>query len=157
MKKGLLFVLLTLICLSFVGCAKSKSKNPYTTIEEKPIKSCILDSSKSQTANGSFVLGIGSYKSSSSINVTYYIYMKGNEGYVLQDLDSNNVEIVETNDKKPCIKGVFDKFGRIYKGEYVHDGFAEVRYDGINKYVIYVPEGYIKEDYSNDLKEKLKN
>ena len=69
------FVLLTLICLSFVGCAKSK--NPYTTIEEKPIKSCILDSSKSQTANGSFVLGVGSYKSSSSINVTYYIYMKG--------------------------------------------------------------------------------
>ena len=146
MKKSLLFILISFICLNLIGCTQ-ETEDEYQ-VEEKPIKSCILYSNEQASSYGSFVLGVGSYYSSSSIQFKYYIYMKGLEGFVLQDLDAENVEIVETNEKSPCIKGIFDSAGRIYKWEYEKD---------FDKYVIYVPVGYIKEDYSNELKDELEN
>ena len=151
MKRSFLFIFISLICLNLIGCAQETEDKDKYQVEEKPIKSCILYSTKQESSNGSFVLGVGSYYSDSSSQIKYYIYMKGLEGFVLQDLDAENVEIVETNEKSPCIKGIFDSSGRIYQSEYV--GYE--RHEGLDKYVIYVPEGYIKEDYSNNLKEKL--
>lgn len=152
MKKSLLFILISFICINLIGCTQETEVKPQ--VEEKPIKSCILYTSEQESSYGSFVLGVGSYYSSSSIQFNYYIYMQGLEGFVLQDLDAENVEIVETNEKSPCIKGFFDSSGRIFKCDY-EIGFEDV--EGLNKYVIYVPEGYIKEDYSNNLKENINN
>ena len=66
----------------------------------------------------------------------YYIFIKGAEGYRLQELNSNYVELVETNTIEPCIEGYFSSMGEVYTATY---------------YTIYVPVGTITEEYSAEL------
>lgn len=56
----------------------------------------------------------------------------GEEGYKLTELDSSQVEIVETDEIKPCAKITY------YQDEY------NTKY---NDYVLYVPTGTITQEY----------
>lgn len=156
MKKISIILALMLIIGTLTGCGGPTPEEMMGDPETREIKSCILDSSIETRAGGAFVLGVGTYTSSSSINTEYYVYVKGAEGYRLQEIDSNNLEIVETDDIKPCIKGYFSDEGKIYKSAYDIDEYYESSYSSSKfkkflNYTIYVPTGTIKEQYSTDI------
>lgn len=117
-----------MLALIFVatGCMESE-------IETRSIKGLQLESNATTKSSGAFILGVGVYNSDENIKTYYYTYIMGKEGYRLQELDSCRVEIVETNDIQPSIKGVFSFSGRINEFE---------------NYVVYVPVGTIFEEYS---------
>lgn len=153
--------ILILICcmiMFLTGCGNSTPDERMGEPETREIKSCILDSEVLNKAHGSFVLGVGTYSSSSSISTKYYIYIKGNEGFRLQEIYSDNLEIVETNDIDPCIKGYFSENGKVYHNELdidCYDAFSDniSDFEKFCEYIIYVPIGTIKEKYSSDIME----
>jgi hypothetical protein len=109
------------------------------TCELHDMQSLLLKNNKDNYAFGAFVLGMGVYSSGSSTKVSYYAYIRGTEGFRLQEVDSNYVEIVETNEIGPSIKGAFNEYGEI-------DGFY-------SDYVMYVPIGTIYQEYSADIRD----
>lgn len=129
MKKILALILLCVICVSASGCGSSPT-------EIREIKGLKLSENITTNSEGVFFLGVGVYASGSEINTDYYTYIKGVEGFRLQVIKSDYLEIVETNDTKPSIKGIFHYDGSIMYGY---------------NYIIYVPEGTIYEEYSADL------
>lgn len=129
MKKFLSLILLCVVCISVGGCGIQPT-------EIREIKGLKLSENMTTDGNGVFFLGVGIYESGSEINTDYYTYIKGVEGFRLQVIKSDFLEIVETNDVKPCIKGIFD-----------YDGSISYGYN----YIIYVPEGTIYEEYNADL------
>ena len=105
-------------------------------VTTRDVKSCILEENEHSYSSGTFVLGFGVYGSGSSIETEYYMYIKGNEGFRLQKINSDYLEIVETDDVEPCIKGDFYSDGKVEQG---------------NNYIIYLPVGTIKEEYKVNL------
>lgn len=135
MKK---LILLFFSCLFILtGCSRES--------ETREIKSIVLKQENEKSASGSFLL-YGDYKSDEEIKTKYYLYIKGKEGFRLQTIDSDYLEIVETNDIEPCIKGVFNIYGKVYN-----------RYNVLSEadaeYTVYVPVGTIIEEYKVDLTE----
>lgn len=156
MKKFSIVLILAVMISMLTGCSSSNLDELMGDPETREIKSCILDSSVEHRAGGSFVLGVGTYTSSSSINTKYYIYIKGIEGYRLQEIDANNLEIVETDEIQPCIKGYFTDSGKVYNSAYDIDlyyqgGYNSSDFEKFIDYTIYVPVGTIKEQYSTDV------
>ena len=129
MKKILALILLLVVCVSMIACTEYKTGT-------REIKGLKLSENMTTDSSGVFFLGVGVYESDSEINTDYYTYIKGVEGFRLQVIKSDYLEIVETNDIKPCIKGTFHYDGSIIYGY---------------NYIIYVPEGTIYEEYSADL------
>lgn len=121
---------LTLLVILLTGCSKR-------LVETRPIKSCNLSSMIGESADGKFVMGFASYKSEKKITTRYYLYILGDEGYRLQEIESEDLEIVETNDVEPCIKGVF-----------MPKGIISVYED----YIAYVPIGTITQEYDATIK-----
>ena len=160
MKKILGLIMLTvLFILCLVGCGKKQGiENPENQVETRPIQSCVLNSEIQNTAHGSFVLGIANYTESSSLSTSYYVYVKGTEGYRLQRLYFDNVEIVETDEVEPCIKGYFKSNGKVYKSVYDIDGYYHENdelYEPMTQYILYVPTNTIRQEYSVDILESL--
>lgn len=136
MKK---IILLFFSCLFILtGCSRES--------ETREIKSIVLKQENEKSASGSFLLLYGNYKSDEEIKTKYYLYIKGIEGFRLQTIDSDYLEIVETNDIEPCIKGVFNIYGKVYNRYNVPSG-ADA------EYTVYVPVGTIIEEYKVDLTE----
>lgn len=131
MKRIVLIIMIMLVIFSvtLTGCTPDP-------VEIRPIKSCVLYEEKDSNSEGVFILGFATFSSSSHMITKYYLYIKGIEGYRLQEIDSSDVELVETNDIEPCIKGYFT-----YNGEV----------SSIDYYTIYVPIGTITEEYSAEL------
>ena len=136
MKKITLIIMILLIIFSITltGC-------DIPPLETRPIKSCFLYGERESNSGGEFILGFATYESSNKMTTKYYLYVKGVEGYRLQEIDSSYVELVETNDNEPSIKGVFTENGEVCTYTY---------------YTIYVPVGTITEEYSAELMMKEK-
>ena len=100
------------------------------------IKSFSLHSENISFCSGSFVLGYGCSYSSSFTDLKYYFYKKGQVGFILCSVDAQRVEIVETDDKSPCIEGLFNDDSTLKFNE---------------TYIIYVPVGTIFEEYKVEL------
>lgn len=155
------FMLLVFTLLSFclVGCGKT-AKEKMGEPEIRPIKSCVLSSEVESYAHGAFVLGVGTYSSGSETHIDYYLYIKGVEGFRLQKLDFNKVEIVETDEVEPSIKGYFSETGKIYASpddieifDWVHDDYSE--FNEYTNYTLYVPTGTIKAEFNADVNQIL--
>lgn len=126
-------------------------------VESREIKSCILNSEVEEKANGCFVLGVGDFNYKTNSNPYYYIYIKGVKGFRLQKIKAEHLEIVLTDEKTPCIEGVFTDRGYIYDNvrEAKNDNFSSKNAELAIEYVIYVPENTIKEYYSIDLEKDI--
>lgn len=131
MKRTTLIIMILLIIFSITltGC-------DIPPLETRPIKSCVLSGNTQTASSGMFVLGFATFESSDEMTTKYYLFVKGIEGYRLQEIDSSYVELVETNDNEPSIKGVFTENGEVCTYTY---------------YTIYVPVGTITEEYSAGL------
>ena len=135
------FTLCLIICI-FAYTAIStveKQKNEIVEIHDvecQDIKSFSLHGNPTSNTVGSFSLGCGYVVSNSSTKLEYYFYKMGQVGYVLCSIDAKRVEIVETDDKSPCIEGFFDDNGGLKPYE---------------TYIIYVPVGTIFEEYKVEL------
>lgn len=101
--------------------------------ETKSIRSLKLTSIESVEQKGTFILGVGTYQAKSTIETKYYLYVLKDEGYILTEIDSNRLEIVETDEIEPCIKGQFQANGKL-----------NATWDC----TVYVPVGTIFEEYS---------
>ena len=141
MKKILIiaFIIILLTMISY-GCVSEQEP------EIRPIKSCQLINVQQQSTSGNFILFVGTYSSDIISEIRYYMYIKGNEGYRLQYIPSDNLEIVETNEIEPCIKGVFNSDGKI--NEYTTDDGQTFCW---NDYIVYVPIGTIYQEYNISL------
>lgn len=151
---GLLLTVLLTGCGSGLPTPQELMGDPET----RSIKSCVLNSNEESHAHGQFILGVGIHNSSSSIETKYYIYVKGVEGYRLQEIDADNLEIVETDEIEPCIKGWFSDDGKVYQNVYEIDeydisDYYKSDFEEFLNYTIYVPVGTIKEQFSTDLPE----
>lgn len=160
--RKLLSIILT-ICLFSVfltGCAQQTLTDVMGEPEIRPIKSCILSSEVETSSGGAFILGVATYHSNSETCVDYYVYIKGNEGYRLQKINFNNIEIVETDEIEPSIKGYFSNEGKIYQSVYdieSYDGLTSSYslYKTCLNYVLYVPTGTVKTEFDVDVNEAL--
>ena len=138
-KNALLTFILTLgvsvLSFGFINTLKPKEEQEVVA-ECHEIKSFSLYSNSSSSTFGSFSLGCGYVVSTSGSKLEYYFYKKGQVGYVLCSIDAKRVEIVETDDKPPCIEGSFYDNGGLKWNE---------------TYIIYVPVGTIYEEYKVQL------
>lgn len=124
-KKIYILLVLVLTCSLLFGCKPQ--------VEEiREIKSLVLTTETTITQKGAFIIAVGTFSSEEEINKYYYLFIKGQEGFRLQKISSNNIEIVETDDVSPQIKGYF-----YYNGE-IKDW---------TNYIVYVPIGTIFVNY----------
>lgn len=128
MKKLIALFSLIIVILTLTGC------------DEKPvyrqIKTCVLKQEYKTESGGAFIILYAAIQSKKSVETNYYIYIKGIEGFRLQKINSNNLEIVETNEMEPQIKGIFSYDGKIIDYE---------------DYIAYVPEGTITQEYKAEI------
>lgn len=132
MKLFKTLLLAIVVAFTITGC-------DYTE-ETRPIKSIYLKQSTETHSRGSMFLMFGTYRSDEEVKTRYYLYVKGVEGYRLQQVDADKLEIVETNDVEPCIKGYFRVDGSI---------------NDIQDYIVYIPEDSIVEEYKVSLVQSL--
>ena len=123
---AILMILFSIIILLLIpALAKQFRKtfdvNEQSTTITKPIKSLQID--KEHDKPGIFTLGIDQNYT------TYYVNIKGEKGYILTPLDSESVELVETDEKDPCIEITTNVLMS-------------------NTYTIYVPVGTINQTYN---------
>lgn len=137
----LVIILFSLVMSLLIVIAFTKYQSPKPTETIKPIKSLVLNIDEQSYTSGSFILGFGSIQSATSIETKYYIYIMGDEGYKLTEIDSSHLEIVETDDVKPCIKIIDDGYGNRYY------------YD----YVVYVPLGTITQEYKATISTEMED
>ena len=135
------FCICMIICIflytAISAVEKQKNESVETHVVEcQDIKSFSLHGNSTSSTFGSFSLGCGYVVSNSSTKLEYYFYKMGQVGYVLCSIDAKRVEIVETDDKPPCIEGFFDDKGGLKPYE---------------TYIIYVPVGTIFEEYKVEL------
>lgn len=148
----IVFVLIMFFCFILSKITKQETQNTET----REIKSCILNSKIEEETNESFVLGVdGDFRTNTNIN--YYIYIKGSEGFRLQKINAEHVELVFTNKIEPCIKGVFKDNGSIYSSiiDTLDEGTSNEMADSVIEYILYVPENTIQKSYSIDLEENI--
>lgn len=119
-----LFVIL-LICSMLFGCSQSPPEN-------REIKGFVLKTETIMEQTGTFVIAVGHIATEEKTEKYYYLFVKGQEGFRLNKINSDNLEIVETDDASPYIKGVFYYDGKINK---------------YGDYIVYVPTGTIFVDY----------
>ena len=126
-KMSICIVALSMIALSFMLIFKENSSVHKALVKEtvttQEIKS--LELSK-EHSSGLFTLG------RDQNYTTYYVNVKVEEGYTIKPFNGAYVEIVETDDKSPCIKTT-----------------SSVMYQPT--YVIYVPIGTLKEKYDTTI------
>lgn len=125
MKKIFALIISFLIITSLCACDEEN-------IEYRPIKSCVLTQNTSEKTSGDFVILFASYSSEESLETNYYLYIKGKEGFRLQKISSEYLEIVETDDIEPQIKGNFYYDGKV---------------NTYTNYIAYVPIGTITQEY----------
>lgn len=131
MKKLLSLLLILILVMSLTGCGMDiASENP---LEYRSIKSCALKTEESEQSSGKFVIFYANMQSKEIITTDYYMYIKGIEGHRLQKINSECLEIVETNEVEPQVKGHFYKDGKVSEWE---------------SYIAYVPVGTITQEYS---------
>lgn len=107
----------------------------------------------SNTTNGSFFLGIGNFNS----DLKYYVMVKEKEGVILKEINSKNTIVVEDSNEVPryveriaynVMKKKDNALSRLwaYSSQYedIKNEFAD------REYVLYIPEGSIKQGYSID-------
>ena len=140
------FVLSAVAFVIAVGCfvgfgiaAKNLGEEELYTYQSRDIKSLVLQQETTESASGYFVIGIGSYHQETEITTLYYMWVKGEEGYFLCQIEvSTDTEVIETNEKTPCVYARF-------KGNQIHR---------TGKVRIYVPVSTIKVDYKLTLEGK---
>lgn len=135
-KKFFTIVIITLM-LVLTGCDAGQVTNYGTEIETKEIKSIYLRQENETSASGVAFIMFGNYSKNQKINTKYYLYIKGEYGYKLQEIDADKLEIVETDEIEPCIKGDF------------WYGDIDERYT----YIAYIPTNSIIEEYDVNLVE----
>ena len=128
MKKNIISLMIIAIVVILSGCSEK--------VEYRDIKSCVLSTNQSSEASGAFILGCGVFSTKENITTKYYMYIKGTEGFKLQEIDSQYLEIVETDEKQPQIKGSFSDGGTV---------------KDYTDYVVYVPLGTITQEYKTDI------
>jgi len=131
MKRILSLLVIIFMMLNLTACTDLKEST-------NPIKSCVLITNNETREKGTFILGCATFSSENQMTTRFYMYIKGKEGYTLRSIDSSNLEIVETNEIEPCIKGDFYVSDPSYISEY-------------EDYTIYVPVGTIEETYSGNI------
>lgn len=134
----------------FIFLTEGLDRTDELRLERKSIQSCVLESSKNLDVSGSFILGIGSVGGSTYNDIKYYFYMKSENGYKLKSIDTNYVEIVETNNIEPCIEGYFTEYGDFYN-ELMCIGANEKYTKKVTSYTLYVPEGTLKQSFDINL------
>jgi len=132
MKKIISIILLINIIVSLTGCGGK--------VETRNIKSCVLDKQTTNSSSGTFILGMGVFSSDTDITTKYYMYIKSDEGYRLQEIDSEYLQIVETDKRTPSIKGYFSSDDGVSGG---------IIYGG--QYTVYVPTGTITQEYKTKI------
>lgn len=126
MRKSIVAIILSMTVIFLTSCDMPPP-------ETKSIRSLKLTSIESVEQKGTFILGVGTYQAKSTIETKYYLYVLKDEGYMLTEIDSNRLEIVETDEIEPCIKGQFQANGKLNS---TWDCTA------------YVPVGTVFEEYS---------
>lgn len=139
-----------LICFA-LKADKNREQKEMGNVQERKICGCVVNSNSEKRASGVFILGTGIISSGSSMNVKYYFYMQGEKGFSLEELDANDVEIIETDEVPPHIEGHFNEYGDLYKSmDMTFFSSEEYKYE-MTHYDIYIPVGYITEEYKMDL------
>lgn len=152
----IVFIIGLFVCANIEGTKRSNEDlADLENIQSKNIQSCVLSSDVREHMNGAFILGTGSFQNNQTTEFKYYLYIEGNKGYKLQNIEAKFVELVPTDEIYPHIEGHFDEYGDVFSFKTAYERKRTGQYSNycneMIRYTIYVPTNYITEEYQLDI------
>lgn len=121
-------------------CAISQLYLERETVETNRVE--IYSIGNQTGVEGSFIFGSGHIDS----EMYYFYYEKGDYGYIIKKIKSQDVEIVERDDEEPI--GYIVTYDNVPKQENWFIAFGKKVFSNLSKTVIYLPKNSITISYS---------